>query len=163
MGRSSTYPKVHTDHVPKYISLRNRMDSPSDCPLVTSPTSTALLGACYTWDRCKVRLGAWSVLVWRWFFWCLSSHCLRRKWARLGPSLSIVYRVGTEGFLGRNWWCTDWEAWEPMQLQRGVRLGSRTTYAALWGSWFRSLDWYENSDLKSKWFTGTGYILLIDS
>ena len=40
----SACPKVHTDHVPRYISLRNRMDSPSDSPLVTSPC-TALLGA----------------------------------------------------------------------------------------------------------------------
>ena len=37
MGRGSAYPKVCTDHVLEYISLRNRMDSPSDCPLVTSP------------------------------------------------------------------------------------------------------------------------------
>ena len=37
MGRGSAYPKVCTDHVLKYISLRNRTDSPSDCPLVTSP------------------------------------------------------------------------------------------------------------------------------
>ena len=37
MGRGSAYPKVRTDHVLEYISLRNTTDSPSDCPLVTSP------------------------------------------------------------------------------------------------------------------------------
>ena len=31
----------------------------------------------------------------------------------------------------------------------------------LLGILFRSLDWYENSDLKSKCSTGTGYILLV--
>ena len=50
---------------------------------------------------------------------------------RLGPSLGIEYRSGAEGYSGRNQGFTDWEAREPMQLQRGVRLGSQTTYAAL--------------------------------
>ena len=34
------------------------------------------------------------------------------------------YIVGTEGYSGQNWGSTDWEATVPMQLQRGVRLGS---------------------------------------
>ena len=47
MGRGSAYPKVHTDHVLEYISLRNTMDSPSDCPLVTSPLLQLLPGVAH--------------------------------------------------------------------------------------------------------------------
>ena len=42
----------------------------------------------------------------------------------------MVYRLGAEGYSGQSRWYTDWEALRPMQLQRGVRLGSQTTYAA---------------------------------
>ena len=80
---------------------------------------------------------------------------------RLGPSLGIVYRVGAEGFsvelvmyrLGGA---------KPMQLQRGVRLGSRTTYAALW-FWVQKSRLYKNSDLRYKWNNGTSYILTDNS
>ena len=47
MGRGAAYPKVHTDHVPEYISLRNTTDSPSDCPLVTSPLLPLLSGVAH--------------------------------------------------------------------------------------------------------------------
>ena len=47
MGRGAAYPKVCTDHVPEYISLRNTTDSPSDCPLVTSPLLPLLSGVAH--------------------------------------------------------------------------------------------------------------------
>ena len=47
MGRSPACPKVCTDHVLEYISLRNRMDSPSDCPLVTFPLVLLLSGVAH--------------------------------------------------------------------------------------------------------------------
>ena len=49
-----------------------------------------------------------------------------------------------------------------MQLQRGGRLGSRPTYAAPWIRVQKS-RLHENSDLRSKWNTGTVYILADDS
>ena len=50
----------------------------------------------------------------------------------------------------------------PMQLQRGGRLGSRPTYAAPWIQVQKS-RLHENSDLRSKWNTGTAYIPTDDS
>ena len=49
-----------------------------------------------------------------------------------------------------------------MQLQRGVRLGSQPTYAALQVLVQKS-QLYKNSDLRSKWDNGTSYILPVDS
>ena len=71
-----------------------------------------------------------ALVVRRRFFRRCSRYCCRRCWVRLGPSTGSVYVLGAEGFSGQNRGNTDWEASEPMQLQRGVRLGSRTTYAA---------------------------------
>ena len=53
----------------------------------------------------------------------------------LGKARSVAWNgiqvEGAEGFSGWNQGYTDWEVFVPMQLQRGVRLGSQTTYAAL--------------------------------
>ena len=49
-----------------------------------------------------------------------------------------------------------------MQLQRGVRLGSRTTYAALSEFKLQESQLHKNSDLRSKWHSSTSYILLDD-
>ena len=49
-----------------------------------------------------------------------------------------------------------------MQLQRGGRLGSRPTYAALRVRIQKS-RLHENSDLRSKWNTSTAYIPADDS
>ena len=43
---------------------------------------------------------------------------------RLGLSTGKVYVMGAEGYSGQNQCDTDWEVPVPMQLQRGVRLGS---------------------------------------
>ena len=44
----------------------------------------------------------------------------------LGKTWSI------SGLSGQTWGNTDWEVMMPIQLQRGERLGSQTTYAAPW-------------------------------
>ena len=97
----------------------------------------------------------WSFLVWRLFCLHLSSHCLCRCCVRLGPSLGMVYSLGHWGVLraelviyrlgGNACLCShreewDWEVEQLMQLQ---------------GFKFWSPDCYKNSDLKSKWNTGT--------
>ena len=76
---------------------------------------------------------------------------------RLGLSVGKVYMSGTEGYSGQNWGNTDWEASGPMQLQRGVRLGSRMTYAAPEFD-VQEPDRFKNSDLRSKCPTCTAYI-----
>ena len=104
----------------------------------------------------------WVFWVWRWFFWRLSSHCCLRNWVKLGLSLGIEYRLGTEGYSGQSQGCTDWEAlclcscreewdWKVEWLMQ------------LLESLVQKSQLYENSDLKSKWNTGTCYILLSDS
>ena len=59
--------------------------------------------------------------------------------------------MGTEVDSGQNQWYNRLGGiLMPMQLLRGVRLGSQMTYAAWFRFWGSRSDWYENSDLRSK-------------
>ena len=69
----------------------------------------------------------------------------------------MVYVSGAEGNSGQNRGNADWEAFRPMQLQRGVRLGSQMTYAA-WEFNVQEPDRFKNSDLRSKCPSSTVYI-----
>ena len=60
MGRSPACPKVCTDHVLEYISLRNRMDSLSDCPLVTSPLLLLSSGVAHHWFALHLHSTSWG-------------------------------------------------------------------------------------------------------
>ena len=88
------------------------------------------------WARAQYFPGWWLNLrtVQHWFFLHWASHWLCRYCVRLGLSVGSVYMMGAEDNSGQTRWYADWENNKSMQLQRGVRLGSQTTYAALWVS-----------------------------